>query len=337
MGLVLVFDLDQTIVDSRDHSLFGISDTPTNFRSLKFKLKSESRININIVNILKRAARLRLSGKVSAICLLTNNSDAFFVSAVDSLLKDEIGYNDPEGAIGRYRNSAYMKKDPESIKMRDNQGYFFDVIMMRHHSSRKQMDSPPKRFDDVKTMMGYLDKPVNLRDVYFFDDIFHELDGELIFEGIESQSIKINPPFVLFKHDFTNYNSVLRALSQLEGPKSVSTPSASIRPRATPAPAPTPRPLTLRQSVLPPTPEEVERSYGRNRANAFNSGDPTANPNNLPPHPVIHHTPKSRPSIFSAFSEIKRPRNSSGGGRRKSRRRSILKKNRNKTRNRLRK
>ena len=333
MGIVLVFDLDQTIIDSSDDSLFRIPDTPDNFRALKFKLKSESRVNINIVNILKRAARLRLSGKVSAICLLTNNSDPFFVSAVDGLLKDEIGYRDPEGAVGRYRNSEYIKKDPESIKLRDNQGYFFDVIMMRHHSSRVQMDSPPKRFEDVKKMMSYLNKSVHLRDVYFFDDIFHELDGELIFEGFDSQSIKINPPFIRFQYDYTDYESVLNKLSELEG----STSSASIRPRATAAAAPIlrPQPLTVRRTVIPPTPE-VERAHGRNRANAFNNKDPTANPNNLPPHPVIHHAPKPHSSIFSAFSEIKRPRNTSGG-KRKSRRRIILKKNRNKTRNRLRK
>ena len=336
MGLVLVFDLDQTIIDSSDDSLFRIPDTPDNFRTLKFRLKSESRININIVKILKRAARLRLSGKVSAICLLTNNSDAFFVSAVDSVLKDEIENSDPEGAVGRYRNSAYIKKDPESIKMRDNQGYFFDVIMMRHHPSRQQMESPPKRFEDVKTMMGYLDKQVHLRDVYFFDDIFHKLDGELIFEGFDSQSIKIIPRFARFQIDSTNYNPVLRALSELEGPKS----SASVRPRNTPVPVaftPAPRALTVKRTVLPPTPEEVERLHGRTRANAFNNKDPTVNPNNLPPHPVIPRTQKPRTSLFNTFSQIKRPRNVPSGGRRKSRRRSILKKNRNKTRNRLRK
>ena len=337
MGIVLVFDLDQTIIDSSDDSLFRIPDTPDNFRALKFKLKSESRVNINIVNILKRAARLRLSGKVSAICLLTNNSDPFFVSAVDGLLKDEIGYRDPEGAVGRYRNSEYLKKDPESIKMRDNQGYFFDVIMMRHHPSRVQVQSPPKRFEDVKTMMGYLDKPVHLRDVYFFDDIFHVLDGELIFEGFDSQSIKITPPFARFKHDFTNYESVLNKLSELEGPTS----SASVRSRATPAPvaftpAPAAKALTVKRTVLPPTIKEVEMPHGRNRASAFNSGDPTVNPNNLPPHPAIPRTQKPRTSLFNTF-QIKRPRNASDGGRRKSRRKSILKKNRNKTRNRLRK
>jgi hypothetical protein len=340
MGVVLVFDMDQTIIDSSDDSLFRIPDTPDNFRTLKFKLKSQSRVNINIVNILKRAARLRLSGKVSAICLLTNNSDAFFVSAVDGLLKDEISYRDPEGAVGRYRNSEYLKKDPESIKMRDNQGYFFDVIMMRHHSSRKRLDSPPKSFEDVKTMMGYLDKAVNLRDVYFFDDIFHKLDGELIFEGFDSQSIKITPPFDRFKHDFTNYEPVLSKLSELEGPKS----SASVRPPATPAPvafipapAPAPRALTVKRTVLPPTFEEVERPHGRKRANAFNNKDPSVNSNNSPPHPVIPPTQKPRTSLFNTFPQIKRPRNGPSGGRRKSRRKSILKENRNKTRNRFRK
>jgi hypothetical protein len=333
MGLVLVFDLDQTIVDSSDHSLFDLPDTPENFRALKDRIRSESRLNRNIVTILKRAALLRPSGKVSAICLLTNNSDTFFVSAVDAVLKDIISAEDPEGAIGRYRNPAYLKKDPESITMRDNQGYFFDVIMTRNHSSRPRVKSPPKRFQDVATMMSYLDIPVTLNDVYFFDDVMHDIDNELTSAGLISHSIIISPPFVRNQPDSTYYDIIRRVLTKLEGPKASATPTSG--------------PLTVKRSatLLPATASTTIKSpYGRNRSGAVNNNDPYTSRNNLPPLAAknlpplaaIHHTPKKHSSIFGLFPELKRPRNSSSGGRRKSRRKS-LKKNCNKTRNRLRK
>jgi len=333
MGLVLVFDLDQTIVDSSDHSLFDLPDTPENFRALKDRIRSESRLNRNIVTILKRAASLRPSGKVNAICLLTNNSDTFFISAVDAVLKDIISAEDPEGAIGRYRNSAYLRKDPESITMRDNQGYFFDVIMTRNHSSRPRLKSPPKRFQDVKIMMSYLDIPVTLNDVYFFDDVIHDIDGELNSAKLGSHSIIISPPFVRNQPDSTYYDIIRRVLTKLEGHKA----SATL---ATSTPASGPGPLTVKRSatLLPATaPTSIKSPYGRNRSGAFNAKDPYASPNNLPPLAAIHHTPKKHSSIFGLCPELKRPRNSSSGGRRQTRRSNRFKKNRNKTRNRLRK
>jgi hypothetical protein len=333
MGLVLVFDLDQTIVDSSDHSLFDLPDFPEEFSALKDRIINESRLNRNIVNILKRAASLRPSGKVSAICLLTNNSDTFFVSAVDSVLKDIISAEDPEGAIGRYRNPTYLRKDPESITMRDNQGYFFDVIMTRNHSSRQRVKSPPKRFQDVEKMMSYLDIPVRLNDVYFFDDVIHHIDNEFQRKGLISHSIIIDPPFVRNQPDSTYYDIILRVLTKLEGPKTSATPATS-------TPASGPGPLTVKRSATPlpaTVATTIQRPYGRNRSGAFNTKDPYASPNNLPPLAAIHHTPKPHTSLFSAFPELKRPRNSSSGGRRQTRRSNRFKKNRNKTRNGLRK
>ena len=62
MGLVLVFDLDQTILDSSDPKFFDNSLTPD---VLKEMIKKN--LNMNIVNLLIRASKLRPSGKVSAI------------------------------------------------------------------------------------------------------------------------------------------------------------------------------------------------------------------------------------------------------------------------------
>ena len=183
-------------------------------------------------------------------------------------------------------------------------------------------------------MISYLDKSVELKDVYFFDDVIHDIDGELTSANLVSHSIIISPPFTRNQPDSTYYDIIQRVLSKLESPKSA-TPAY-----ATPVAVSAPGPLTIKRSAnvsaLPPT-----REFGRNRSGAFNNADPFASPNNSPPNnspplAAIRHTPASHSSLFNAFPQLKRPRNSSSGGRRKSRRKS-LKKHRNKTRNRLRK
>jgi len=89
MGLILVFDMDQTILDSSDPYLFERPPTPEAHIILKEKIRLA--LNWNVVNLMKRAAKLRPSGQVSAICLLTNNSSTILVSAVDEVLFEETG------------------------------------------------------------------------------------------------------------------------------------------------------------------------------------------------------------------------------------------------------
>ncbi len=89
MGLILVFDMDQTILDSSDPYLFERPPGPEALIILKQKIKEA--LNWNVVNIMKRAANLRPTGEVSAICLLTNNSSHILVSAVDEVLYEETG------------------------------------------------------------------------------------------------------------------------------------------------------------------------------------------------------------------------------------------------------
>jgi hypothetical protein len=328
MGIVLVFDLDQTIVDTQESFLH--LDT-----SMIDRLKKQIRpfLNENIVNLLKRASKLRHT-HVSAICLLTNNSDVVFIAAVDSLLRDLCG------SPGKY-------KTPDNIddysKYFVNQDYFFDAIMPRYHPTRDPTSS--KSVKDVKVMMSYLGEKVVLDDIYFFDDQPHVIDREI------RNSIKIVPLFNRYKNDLTNYKPILERLSRIDGhpaelPEVTRVQTLQAVPRAstlTKVPKTLTNPLLVRRST--PTIElnalsvEEPRKFGRNRSN---NGE--INESEFPPQASIRHgtnlsslpyllgnIPKKstlRPTLSGAFSAF------SKGGRRSRR---LLKKHRNKTRNRFRK
>lgn len=304
MGLVLVFDLDQTIIDSSDEYLFNRPDTPEGIGQLKFKAKSL--LNTNLVNnIIKRAARLRgkkdASGNdlVTGIFLLTNNSSKIMVSAVDSVLRDEIAIKNPVESIGRYMTPENFDPDTEGMPKQD---YFFDSILMRDHKKRTQGSeehSPLKNLDDVKRMLAYIGVILpeeQLREnTFFFDDMEHP--GMRVLKP--GNYIKIVPPFRKYQAEHTDYTPILRKLSELEGN---------------------------------PLPEQ--RKFGRNRSNTMNEG--AGNNMELPPpaHEVtVRHTPGARGTLSSLF---KTPSSSSGGAKPLRLRRT--RKNRsNKSRKRLRK
>ena len=212
MGLVLVFDMDQTILDSSDPYLFERPPTPEARVILKEKIRLG--LNWNVVNIIKRAAKLR-PDKVSAICLLTNNSSTILVSAVDEVLYEETG---SKGKYKTYRGNANDRTMPDKP-------YFFDSIMMRQHSSRpKTVDNnPPKRLVDVLNMLQFIGikaGPDSIKDVYFFDDIgTHALRPEFNFmsEGkYKDHYIHITPPYRTDVADTTDYRAILHALANLD-------------------------------------------------------------------------------------------------------------------------
>ena len=214
MGLILVFDMDQTILDSSDPYLFNNPVTPQDMILLKQKIKES--LNWNVVNIIKRAAALRPSRKVTAIYMLTNNSSRILVSAVDEVLLEEIG------SKGKYKT---LRSDRDSEQMPDKP-YFFDYIMMRQHYTRPKTadDNPPKSINDILNMMQYMGLDGNIdsaKDIYFFDDIAtHNLKAEFNFlsDGKYSNHyIHINPPYSKYVRDRTQYDSILSALSELDG------------------------------------------------------------------------------------------------------------------------
>jgi len=213
MGLILVFDLDQTISDS---SLPGLFTVPTNSKeSDKLRALIKTTLNMNIVNLLKRAAPLRSTGGVSAICLLTNNSSPTFVSMVDSLLQELCG------STGKYKTyKGNINANAMPIKP-----YFFDSIFMRAHSTREKITSPPKSLEDVSNMMKFLKLYGSISDIikntYFFDDVgSHVMRQEFNFmEGgkYRDHYIQITPRYSIHTDDKTNYLPVLKALSALDG------------------------------------------------------------------------------------------------------------------------
>ena len=192
-SIIIVLDLDNTIIDSRTSFLNqNQSETDT------LKKTITPFFNPKILNILKRATDLRNRYKfIKAICLLTNNSDPVYVRTVDSVLLNKCK------STGKFKTRG--NTDPDSIHMPEGK-YFFDAIMMLNHSSRR---SHTKSLKDVNVMMGYLGEsvPVNPARVFFFDDQPHLMDSEI---GVNS--IKIIPPFTKDKKDKTNYFPIYNAL-----------------------------------------------------------------------------------------------------------------------------
>ena len=320
MGLILVFDLDQTIIDSQKY-FYQRPETYESINELKNEILTGGYLNLTIIGILKRASKLRdedvanpKDKKVTAIFLLTNNSDPIYVAAVDSAIHELCN------STGKYYTDANI--DPDAAFM-PKKPYFFDSIMMRGHSKRVGSD-PSKSLNDVYVMLRYLEikkRPV-LDSIYFFDDIYHEMDRQLNSFGFPDHSIKISPPFDRKEKDLTNYKPVLDRLSKLESADTASNAAVSSM-----APV----------SALTVTRTKPLKAPGRPRSGARNNNDPTTNnlppknPNNLPPLSL----PPKRPSIFGVWPDLKASQKH--GGRRKSRIRKLLKKNLNKTRKALRK
>jgi hypothetical protein len=206
MGIVLVFDLDQTILDSSDDRLFDGSLGPDEIRELIKK-----NLNMNIVNLLIRTSELRPSGKVTAICLLTNNSSVKFVQLVDGVLKELTK-----------SNGSYGKKAVEDGFEAGE--YFFDAIMTRNHSARPiaASGSPPKRIEDINKMLEPFSTSfgsATMDELFFFDDLPNHQILQTYKEvgDFRENYIQIKPPYNKYTRDTTNYTPILRALSELDG------------------------------------------------------------------------------------------------------------------------
>jgi hypothetical protein len=321
MGLILVFDLDQTIVDTQD----TFFNKP---RSMINTLKEQIRpfLNENIVNLLIRASKLRHK-QVSAICLLTNNSDIVFISAVDSLLRELCN------STGKYR---YNNEDDLYSYYMPIKDYFFDAIMPRDHSMRSSLTKSVK---DVKVMMDILNEKIVLDDIYFFDDMPHVMDSEI------KNSIKIQPAFVRNIKDLTDYTPILERLSAIDG-QPAELPMLTLPTVQTVQTVPRlptrqtlktfANPLFVRRStpttVVNPLRVQETRRFGRNRSN---NGE--INESEFPPTPqessIRRGTNLSK--LLGNMPKKTTARPSLPFGGRRSRR--LLKKHRNKTRNRFRK
>ena len=183
MGLILVFDLDDTIAHMRSDSIVQINQ----------------RI-LNIFNYIKQNA---LRGSViDTIFLLTNNSIKKYIKYIDNLLLMAIG-------------STGAFKGGEQGYPVDN--YFFDYIMDYVHSSRNY--DKTKSIEDVVYMLDKLNISYSstadiMSRTFFFDDQEHNMRIDMSVHGFPDHYIKITPPFTIDDNDKTNYYPVLDSIQK---------------------------------------------------------------------------------------------------------------------------
>jgi len=169
-GLVLVFDIDQTL----SGEYFNPLDNPD---------KKEPILNERLLSLLKKAVAARKpSGTVSAIFILTNNGDPNFIDAIKQ------AYNT---AVGRDVFEDTLSAVDESSRTREI-----------------EKDRLGKDLRDVQFMMGRVGKSIdNLASrVFFFDDMEHLMREDLT---DQRQYIKITPPFYAKEPDQTDLDFVL--------------------------------------------------------------------------------------------------------------------------------
>jgi hypothetical protein len=208
-GLVLVFDLDQTLIDTRTISTITRTDDII-----------DAALNGKIINgILGPANAFRASypGSIDAILLLTNNGNAAYISKVCKVIARKLGHTG-----SNFRNI----QSRENARFKYKVPLFFDYIMMRQNIHRQ---SDNKSLRDVRIMLNILKvKDDNLESrTYFFDDQEH---GIMRSEIGDSHYIKITGPDVDPDHpefnlgfrqgkvDLTNYQGIdeeLRRISSL--------------------------------------------------------------------------------------------------------------------------
>ena len=183
--LLLVFDLDETIVNTSE----------------PFEL------NPTIIDAIIELSKFR--GKyIGSICLLTNNSDKQHIAFIDDILLKITG------STGKYISDDDMPVKP----------YFFDYIMSRTHPLRADMKQQTKQFEDIKTMANktgiqFQSNQDLMSRTLFFDDQPHVLQQEMAtwFGGIyKDQYIQIRPGFTgkNTEPDTTNYEPIFQLLQK---------------------------------------------------------------------------------------------------------------------------
>jgi hypothetical protein len=205
-GLVLVFDLDQTLIDSSG----VIAEMKNNWQTIEAYIQKS--LNIRIVEeILRPAIELRRSGQVSAILLLTNNLLETYIDCV-------------EYYIGRHLNIL-----PESV---------FDYMMRRDDPMRTPSSNPPKSLMDVENILVKLKKPImhlERRTFMFDDSSLHVIKRDLVLNGYPGHYIQvigpeyyylpsygcINKGFIAGQEDLTDYRIVFKAMTEVDAVETI--------------------------------------------------------------------------------------------------------------------
>jgi len=213
MGLVLVFDMDQTLIDTSD----GIKERPINDSTIP---DIKDALNYKLIEeVLRPAAILRSTGKIDAIVMLTNTSKkcfAAYVSYVLSMILDsESKYNSTE--VNPTLDCNFYDTGQTITQS------FFDYIMWSDPTRRKKKDPASKEvskdLDDVRLILEALEINTDSLEnrIFFFDDRSDHLMGkEFASAGFENHYVKISPrekdPGFKKDGNTTNYSAPMKAL-----------------------------------------------------------------------------------------------------------------------------
>jgi hypothetical protein len=200
-GLVLVFDLDQTLID-----------TDSLIKKRKSPQAIKDALSPRILGIIERAERLSRTnpGSIDAFLLLTNNDGRPYVSDICSIIAERF----PSKA-SNFRNI----RNRENANIDGRRPLFFDYIMMRTNKHRADMS---KSLMDVRIMLSKIgiDYSDLDRRTFFFDDNEHPaMRSDL--RAYPDHYIKItsdvpNAGFLMAHPDTTNYSSIEDALIRAE-------------------------------------------------------------------------------------------------------------------------
>ena len=183
-GLILVFDLDETLAD-RNKFYSHLADPTPDINVL----------NLNLINnVIRPAVELRESKRgVDAIVILTNNSFDKYINKVCDLICDYLGK--PKGSV-------------------------FDRIV----TGARPIKPLGKSLAEIKSMdIEYGDDASLCKRIYFFDDDSrHTLIKELSDNGYPKHYIQIltrsgntSSGFLLGNTDITNYTPITDELARL--------------------------------------------------------------------------------------------------------------------------
>ena len=184
-GIILVWDLDQTLISGEDGYL-----------------------NDNALKCMNRAF---LSPNFSANFLLTNNSDQGFINMAHIALTQRYNELYPNNQRGFLFDVMYTASQTPNGFYRDPR-----VLDETVPFENRTPGHLAKRLQDVKNMLREIDfdRDLDPSRVFFFDDLPHHI---LRTELPEGHYILITPPFGRRLEDTTNYSKVYEHLPQNGG------------------------------------------------------------------------------------------------------------------------
>ena len=196
-GLILVFDLDQTLVATNKHIRQHFTRKRGFYRE-SWMPKKKPELNPELVEVLRIALEKKKSGEVYAIFLLTNNSDSIFLRNVVRTLEKKL--------LTKYLFDSMLTAE---------------VNEPRDTPRGKPLNFSSKSIRDIYRLLDRMEKTTDaekryekeelLKRVVFFDDNpDHVIRREMFVAGVPKQYITISPPFMGISE--TKYGQVFKIL-----------------------------------------------------------------------------------------------------------------------------